>query len=164
MRAVLKYVRCRQRALQRGGPRAVTRVRERTLRWLFYPGLWSQRRGKFLGPAGFKVGADFRTNFPRSLSRGKRGTRARAAELPSCTLPPSRHLSGPWEGGGPLSWQSHWLSGLELWLGRRDVTSSSEGLLLSPLPSRLEGGTEVLLKLNNKANVIYLRYMVMWTK
>ena len=41
-----------------------------------------------------------------------------------------------------------------------DVTSSSEGLLLSPLPSRLEGGTEVLLKLN-KANVIYLRYMVM---
>lgn len=119
MRAVLKYVRCRQRALQRGGPRVATRVRERALWWLLHPGLWSQRRGKFLGPAGFKVGADFRTNFPRSLSRGKRGTRARAAELPSCTLPPSRHLSGPWEGGGPLSWQSHWLSGLELWLGRR---------------------------------------------
>lgn len=69
-------------------------------------------------PAEFQVGADSHANFPCSFfGGGGLETRARAAELPNRTLPPS--VCPIQRGRALLSRQSHCLPDLVLWLGRR---------------------------------------------
>ena len=116
VQAVLKYVHRRQRALLRNGPRAAPRVRAGCSDFSIQAS-GPSREGSSWGRLGLRwvqiSALSFLAVSVRENGEPGREPRSFPAALPHSRRCPDRGRAGA------LSRQSHWLSSLVLWLGRR---------------------------------------------